>query len=67
VETAKIGAVVVEEQLMHMLMTSGKTKTTPPPGGGGGGGFGVSMGARVTTPCNWLSKLFKNLKLDFLI
>jgi hypothetical protein len=26
----------------------------------------VSIGAGVLTTCNWLSKLFKNLKLDFL-
>jgi len=38
-----------------------KVKRTPPPGVIGGIDW-----AGVLTTCNWLPKLFKNLKLDFL-
>jgi hypothetical protein len=48
--------------IAHPLLSLGICKTTPP-----GCRLGVSIGAGVLTTCNWLPKLFKNLKLDFLI
>jgi hypothetical protein len=43
-------------------LDGGMCKTTPPRVS-----IGVSIGAGVLTTCNWLSKLPKNLKLDFFL